>query len=298
MKNQNLSVPLAFVIVLFIWSTTPLAIKWSAADTPMFSVLIRMIIGALFSLVVLGLTTTTLPLKGKAIQLYVFNGLSIFFGMSLFYLAAQHIPSGWIAVIFGLSPLLTGIVSAFVEPETKLTRLRVTGILLGLSGLFLVFYTGLNVNEASLIGVVLSVIGTFSSSITSVITRQLVKPLKLSGMQITTGSLIVALPFFLLAAWLSPSSFDTQLSTQALWSTIYLGLIGTGVGFSLYYFLLKHTSAAHVSLIALVTPITALMLGSWLNAEPLIANVWIGAGLVSLGLILYQFKPRLGLRKL
>jgi len=194
--------------------------------------------------------------------------------------------------------LLTGLVSSFVEPENKLTSIRVLGILFGLTGLFLVFYTGLNVNEASLIGVIYSLIGTLLSSITSVITRQLVKPMQLSGMQVTTGSLIVALPFFALAAWLSPSSFDAQLSTRALWSTIYLGLIGTGVGFSLYYYLLKHTSATNVSLIALVTPITALILGSWLNAEPLIANVWIGAGLVCFGLILYEFKPKLGLRKL
>jgi len=298
MNRQNLSVPLAFISVLFIWSTTPLAIKWSAGDAPMTGALIRMIIGALFSLVVLGLSTTPLPLDAKAIRLYVFNGLSIYFGMSLFYLAALLVPSGWIAVLFGLSPLLTGLISSFVEPETKLTPIRLFGILLGFSGLYMVFAAGLNVAESSLLGVVYCLIGTLISSITSVTTRQLVKPLAISGMQITTGSLIVALPFFALSAWLSDSSLTVNLSVKALWSTIYLGLIGTGIGFSLYYFLLKRTSANRVSLIGLVTPITALIIGSWLNDEPLITNVWIGAGLVCLGLVLYEFKPKLGLRKL
>ena len=78
--------------------------------------------------------------------------------MSLFYLAAQHIPSGWIAVLFGLSPLLTGLFSAIVEPESKLTPIRIAGILLGFGGLYLVFSAGLNVAEASLLGIALTVL--------------------------------------------------------------------------------------------------------------------------------------------
>ena len=117
-------------------------------------------------------------------------------------------------------------------------------------------------------------------------------------MQITTGSIIVALPFFALTAWLSNPGLTTPLSSKALWSTLYLGLVGTGIGFTLYYFLLKRISANRVALITLVTPIAALVLGSWLNNEPLIAKVWFGAGLVCVGLLVYEFKPKLGLRKL
>ena len=298
MYSKKISIASAFVVVLIIWSSTPLAIQWSAADAPMTGVLIRMIVGVLFSLVILGLTTTALPLHAPAIRLYVFNGLSIFFSMSLFYLASQHIPSGWIAVLFGLSPLLTGLFSAMVEPETKLTFLRLCGIALGFSGLYLVFSAGLKVEDASLIGIVFSVIGTIISSATSVVVRQLVKPLTITGMQITTGSIIVTIPFFTLAAWLSPTGLNANLSHQALLSTLYLGLIGTGLGFSLYYYLLKHVSANRVSLITLVTPICALVLGSWLNNEPLVSKVWFGAGLVCVGLLIYEFKPKLGLRKL
>ena len=265
---KKLSIPLAFIAVLIIWSTTPLAIKWSATNAPMNSALVRMLIGSLFCLFVLGLTTSKLPLNSQSIRLYTFNGLSIFFGMSLFYLAAQHIPSGWIAVLFGLSPLLTGLFSAMVEPETKLTFSRLVGIMLGFCGLYLVFSAGLNVADASLIGVIYSLAATLISSATSVVTRQLVKPLNISGMQITSGSLIVALPLFALAALLSQPNADFAFSKKELWSTLYLGLIGTGVGFSLYYYLLKKITANRVALITLVTPICALMIGSWLNNEP------------------------------
>lgn len=297
MNTSKIKVALAFLAVLTIWSTTPLAIQWSSQGAPMTSALARMVIGVLFCFVSLGLMSSKLPMDAASRKVYVVGGLSIFGAMSLFYSAAQLIPSGWIAVLFGLSPLATGIFSAMVEPESKLTPSRIIGLLLGFGGLYMVFSAGLNVEDASVNGIILVVIALIISSATSVITRQLVKPLSITGMQITTGSLLVAIPFFMLAAWLTEPVFP-EFSNKALLSILYLGVIGSGVGFTMYYFLLKHTSANRVALTTLITPICALSLGSWLNNEPLVLEVWLGAGLVCIGLLLYEFKPKLGLRKL
>jgi len=294
---NKLQIPLAFITVLIIWSTTPMAIQWSSVDAPITSLVVRMIIGVMFCTAALGLMSSKLPMDTAARKVYVVGGLSIYGAMCLFYLAAQLIPSGWIAVLFGLSPIATGVFSSMVEPESKLTPSRVIGILLGIGGLYLVFSAGLKVEDASIKGIVLVLLAVLISSSTSVITRQLVKPLSLSGMQITTGSLIVTIPLFMLTAWLSEPNFQ-GFTNKAILSILYLGIIGSGVGFTLYYFLLKHTSANRVALITLVTPISALSLGSWLNNEPLVGEVWLGAAMVCIGLLLYEFKPKLGLRKL
>jgi len=298
MKLDKLGIPLAFIAVLIIWTTTPLAIKWSSVGAPLTSALFRMFIGVLFCGGLLGLMAAGLPMNKQARRVYLVSGTSIFLGMSLFYLAAQLIPSGWVAVIFGLSPIATGILSSFVEPNARLTLGRIVGLLLGLGGVFLVFSAGLKIEDASLEGVTLTLIGTLLSAASSVITRQLVKDLDISGMQITTGSLIVTIPFFAIAALLLEPNIGVDHSDRAIASTVYLGLIGTGAGFTLYYYLLKRISASRISLIALITPISALSVGSWLNNEPLVSEVWLGAGLVCIGLLLYEFKPRLGLRKL
>jgi drug/metabolite transporter (DMT)-like permease len=309
---STLAIPISFVLVLIIWTTTPLAIKWSSAGAPMTSALLRMLIGVTFCGSIVIFMSSKFRVDAAARKVYLVGGLSIFVCMSLFYAAAQLIPSGWIAVLFGLSPLTTGLFSALVEPETRLTPTRLFGLSLGLGGLYLVFSAGLNLADASIEGVILTLIAVLISSATSVITRQLVKDLDLPGMQITTGSLIVAIPFFVVAAvLLEPElslsfsfsftnlSFTSLNFTNRAWSAIlYLGLIGTGVGFTLYYYLLKHVSASRIALITLVTPISALSVGSWLNNEPLVPEVWMGAALVCIGLLLYEFKPKLGLRKL
>ncbi|MFT6408480.1 MAG: drug/metabolite transporter (DMT)-like permease [Arenicella sp.] len=298
LRLSRLAIPASFVLVLIIWTTTPLAIKWSSVGAPMTSALLRMLIGVVFCGSLVIFMSSKFRVDAAARKVYLVGGLSIFVCMSLFYAAAQLIPSGWIAVLFGLSPLATGLFSAIVEPETELTVARVSGLLLGLGGLYLVFSAGLNVADASIEGVAMTLIAVLISSATSVITRQLVKDLVIPGMQITTGSLIVAIPFFIVAVLLLEPGLNFNFSDKAWSAILYLGLIGTGVGFTLYYYLLKHVSASRIALITLVTPISALSVGSWLNNEPLVAEVWMGAALVCVGLLLYQFTPKLGLRKL
>lgn len=298
MNFEKLAIPLAVLTVIIVWSTTPLAIQWSSANAPMTSALLRMLIGVTVCAAAVLVLRQGLPTNAAALRIYLVGSLSTFCTMSLFYAAAQLIPSGWIAVLFGVSPLMTGAVSALVEPETRLTPSRIAGLLLGILGLYLVFSAGLKVEEASLAGVLLTLLATLISSVTSVISRQLVKDQTLSGMQITTGNLLFAMPLFLIAVFVIEPNATIDTSGRAVASLIYLGLIGTGVGFTLYYFLLKRVTANRLSLITLVTPVTGLCLSSWLNQEPIVAEVWFGAALVCIGLSLYEFKPRLGLRTL
>jgi len=293
------STALAFLCVIIIWSTTPLAIQWSSGNAPLTSLLIRMMIGMLFCLAVMGLMATRLPFDDHSRRLYVVGGLSIYLGMSLVYWSAQLMPSGWIAVIYGLSPLITGVISYFVEPDSRLTPIRIVGILLGFFGLYLVFNAGLALNENTIFGVSLLFISVLISASSSVLIRHLGHTTELQPMQTTTGSLIVALPCFALTAWILEPAGEVHFSTQNLLGILYLGLIGTGIGFTLYYYLLKKMPANQVALIMLITPITALLLGNLLNDEPVISKVWLGAGFVCVGLLLYQYKPKLGLfRKL
>lgn len=295
---KNLKIPIAFLTVIAIWTSTPLAIQWSSGGAPLTSVLLRMMIGIIFCLCMMAIMKTKLPFNADARKLYLVGGLSIYGSMALVYMAAQTIPSGWISIVFGLSPLITGVIAAFVEPSSRLTTVRIVGILLGLSGLVLVFQAGLTVSGDTIFGIAMLLISVFISAGSSVIIRQLSHNNTLLPMQTTVGSLFVAIPLFTVTALLFEPITEITYSSRALISILYLGLVGTGVGFTLYYYLLKNMAASKVAMIMLVTPITALLLGNLLNNEPVIREVWIGAILVCTGLLLYEHKPRFGLRKL
>jgi drug/metabolite transporter (DMT)-like permease len=76
---------------------------------------------------------------------------------------------------------------------------------------------------------------------------------------------------------------------RAAASIIYLGVVGSVLGFALYYHVLRHVEATRVALITLVTPVIALLLGKLLNNEPLQMEVWVGTAFILSGLLVFEY---------
>ena len=70
-----MSVPISYLSVILIWSTTPLAIQWSGNDVGFqFGVAARMTIGLIALLVLLHLMKIELPWHKKARRIYLISG--------------------------------------------------------------------------------------------------------------------------------------------------------------------------------------------------------------------------------
>lgn len=293
-----MSVPVAYLGVILIWSTTPLGIQWSAQGASFsFAVMARMLIGLAICLLLLRATRTAFPFTPAARQLYAISGLSMFVSMLLTYWGALHIPSGLISVIFGLSPLVTGVFAALWLSERMLTPLRLTGLVVALTGLWLIFgqpWPG-DDTQATL-GTVAVVAGMVTQTLGLVWIKRI--NLRASPLAITTGSLGVATPLFVLA-WLIADSarLPPDMTPRASAAIIYLGVLGSVVGFTLYYYIIKHLDAGRVALIMLLTPVTALLLGQTLNNEFIPAMGWAGIALIGTGLVLYEWQALRQLRQ-
>jgi len=285
------SVPAAYLAVIIIWSTTPLAIQWSGAGVGYeFGVAARMVIGLLALLLIVRMMGLALPWDVHARRVYLVSGLSIFIAMSLVYWSAQYIPSGWISVIFGLSPIITSSLATLILNENNLSGGRITGMLLGLLGLVIVFAEGLSLAGAAWMGVAGITAGTMSQSLGAVLLQKL--KTDIPAISITAGSLIVATPLFILNFALM-QSWPQDISTRTLLSIVYLAILGSAVGFPLYFYLLKKLNAERVAVIALITPVTALLVGALLNDEVISNRVWLGTSLIIAGLAVYEYGKHL-----
>ena len=150
-----MSVPAAYAGLIIIWSTTPLAIKWSSAGPGfLFGVMGRMILGVLVCLLLLKILKIRLPMQPNARRVYLFGGLSLYSAMLAIYWSIQYIPSGLVSVIFGLSPILTSVLASWWLQESRLTIVKIIGIALGISGLDLVFHSGLQISQQSIYGII------------------------------------------------------------------------------------------------------------------------------------------------
>jgi drug/metabolite transporter (DMT)-like permease len=285
-----MSVPAAYLGVILIWSTTPLAIQWSAQGAGFsFAVMARMLIGLAICLVLLRTSRTAFPFTPAARQLYAASGLSLFVSMLLTYWGALHIPSGLISVIFGLSPLVTGVFAALWLSERTLTPLRLAGLGLALAGLWFIFGQPWPGDGHATLGTLAAVAGMTVQALGLVWVKRL--NVRASALAITSGSLGVATPLFVLA-WLiaEAAHLPTEIAPRAGIAIVYLGILGSVVGFTLYYYVIKHLDAGRVALIMLVTPVSALLLGQTLNAEFIPARGWAGIALIGTGLLLYEWQ--------
>ena len=291
-----MSVPAAYLGVILIWSTTPLGIQWSAQGaTFSFAVMARMLIGLAICGVLLRATRTAFPFTAAARQLYLVSGLSIFVAMLLTYWGALHIPSGLISVIFGLSPLVTGVFAALWLSERTLTPLRLTGLALALGGLWFIFGQPWPGDGRATLGTAAVLAGMTAQALGLVWIKRL--NVRMSSLAITTGSLAVATPLFVLA-WVvaDAAQLPADITPRAGAAMVYLGVFGSVVGFTLYYYVIKHMDAGRVALITLITPVSALLLGQALNAEYIPGRGWVGIALIGAGLLLYEWQALAGLR--
>ncbi len=281
-----MSLPAAFASVILIWSTTPLAIKWSALGIgSSFAVFSRMAIGTLLCAVLLALLRVRFPLHRRAWQAYLVSGLSMFGAMALTYWSSQYVSSGMISVLFGLSPLLTSLAAAVWLKEEAITPSKLAGMLLGLCGLLLVFHGGLNTDAGWGIGALF--VAVLLQSLGLVWLKRIDDDSP--PLATTLGSLIVALPLFFAAWWLADGHVPAQLPQRAVAATVYLGVFGSVLGFALYYYMIKHMEAGRIALITFVTPVTALLLGHGLNNEAVLPQVWLGTACVLSGLCLHRW---------
>jgi drug/metabolite transporter (DMT)-like permease len=283
-----MSLPAALVSVILIWSTTPLAIKWSALGIGFsFAVFSRMAVGMLLCAVLLLLFRVPFPLHRRALQAYLAGGLSMFAAMALTYWSSQFVSSGMIAVLFGLSPLITSLGAALWLKEEALTAEKLVGMLLGVLGLLLVFRGGLGLAEGSALGLFTLFMAVVAQSLGLVWLKRIDDDSP--PLATTMGILLVSLPLFFLAWWMADGHVPEAVSGRSAAATLYLGTFGSVLGFALYYYLIKHMEAGRVALITLITPVLALLLGHALNDEAVLPQVWLGTASIVLGLCVHRW---------
>jgi len=284
---------MAYAGIIMIWSTTPLAVQWSSDGVGfVFGAGSRMVFGALLALGLAAMLGLGMQWHRRAVQAYVAAGLGIYGSMLAVYWGAQFIPSGWIAVIFGLTPVITGVMAAFWLQGESLTLRRLAGMLIGLAGLAVIFGSSVSLQADAWQGVAAVLFSAVIHSASAVWVKRI--RAELPAIVQTAGGLVVSAPLFLLTWLLTMSGLPHDVPARTVGSIAYLTLFGSVIGFAMYYYVLKHVEATRVALITLVTPVAALLIGSLLNGEAVTVDVVIGTLLIVSGLAVFEMGGGMG----
>ncbi len=282
---------LAYIGMILLWATTPLAIKWSVEGLGvMWSATLRMTIGFVCMMLIGFILTKRLVFSRAAVLTYAAVALQIYGAMSVVYWAAQFIPSGWISVISGLTPLVTALFAAIWLRERSLTTGKLLSYLFGMIGLSIMFGSAEKLNSQALLGIFGVLISISLQALSAIAIKRLHSTLP--ALTQVAGGLLFALPFYFVTWGVVDEQIPLQFTLVSVLSVLYLGVIATPVGFMLYYYLLSQHSATQVSLVTLLSPVLALWLGHRINGEPMTLSIIIGTTFILLALIAHNFFDR------
>jgi drug/metabolite transporter (DMT)-like permease len=278
-----------YAVLVLIWAATPLAIVWSVAEIhPMWVLIIRYFGACVIALALLKIMRDPLPFDKVSMQSYVAGSLNLIGAQLFIYLAANYLTSGLMALIFGFSPLIAGLIGHVILKTHKLVWLQWLGMAIAVAGLSYVFADSAD-SKVNPWGVVLMLISMVSYISSIFWVKQINAPLK--PMSQATGSLLLSALGSLLLIPFIWQHFPTEIpSTQAMIGFLFTMILSSIVAMLCYFWLIRRLAASTVSLSNVMTPVLALVLGATLNNEHISSNAFVGIVVVMLGIVMYFWK--------
>lgn len=284
---------MAYLVVIAVWSTTPLAIKWSSAGLhPLWGLALRICIATFCVVVLLKVWKHPIPLHRTALKSYLVGGLGLYGGLIFVYTGAAFVPSGLVSVLYGLSPIFSGVLAYYIIDDPPFSISKWLALLFSVIGLAVIFLDDVQLNDKLIFGVILVLISVLFFCLSGV----LIKKYQHDGHPLaqTTGSLLVCMPLFLLSASIVADDFNySDIKLTAKLSIIYLAVVGSIVGMLCYYYVINRMSPSSVALVTVITPVIALSLGVYLNGEVFSAWTYLGTLMILVGLMVFNWADRL-----
>jgi len=290
MKTVHL---LQLLLLSAIWGVSFLLIRIAGdAFPPLWVALLRCSTGTVFIWAVLLLGRRKLPPRSLLPWLLLVALFNNAIPFTFFAWGERTIPSSTAAVVNATTPIWTLLITLAVQ-RSHVTGRMIVGVLLSFAGVVLVVmgHAASETTNAGRSGLILGVGLVVSASLAYGIATVMAKT-KLRGldpMGLATTQLTLASLMLLPVALAGPHPAGVHWPAIAAIAT--LGLAGSGIAYLLYYNLLAHVSATHVTAVTYLLPIWGLFWG-WLAHEAIGWTAFAGVAVVVGGLVLLNWQKR------
>lgn len=287
---------LTYGLLVFIWATTPLAIVWSVSDLhPMWALVLRFFIALPLAIVVMFILKVRFPVDEVSILSYIAGSLSLIGSQIFTYAATAYLSSGLIALMFGLAPIMAGLIGRFGFQQ-KLALLQWLGMAVSIIGLGLICLSD-NQNHVQPLGIGLMIVSVFAYSLSIFLVKKI--NANIQAMAQATGSILVStLIAILVVPWIWQYAPTQMPSAKSLLALFYTVIMASLIAMFCYFKLVQNLKPTTLSLTTVMTPLLAILIGAFLNDEQLSVQVFVGASIVLFGLLLYFIKDLRAYRRM
>ena len=283
---------LVWLILCLIWGSTWIFIKIGLNDLPPITfAAARFVLAVALLLPFIRFRNLPIPRTASAWKLIAITGVLQFsINYSTVFWSEQYISSGLAAVLQAMITVFGLLLAWIFLPAEKITGLKIFAVCLGIVGVAVIFLEQLQVeNFMAFLGCVAIVVGAYAAAQASILIKA-----KAGGIHpavLLCAQMICGLPpiiVYALAREGDPLSLNW--SWTAIFSVLYLTVVGTIAAFWLYYWLLSRIESTKAMMISLVTPLIAVVIGAVVLGERLPPQTLFGGVLIlaSIGLIVFR----------
>ena len=278
------------------WGSSYLFIKIGVNEglEPFTLIMLRLLFGVLLIGGVVLAAREHLP---RGIGAYVRLSILAFFGIALPFTLityAEQLPeidSALAAVLTAPTPLFVVPFAALMLTDERISINKIIGVLVGFAGVaILVGFDPSQIGRGEFMGELALIAACVSYGFAGVFARKYLtgyRPMIPALFEVGIALVMVSVLAFAVE---NPVAQITSITLPALFSVVWLGLVGSGLAFIVFFRLINHWGATRTSLVAYVMPIWGIALGAVVLGEAISTGRLSGTALVIAGIALVNLK--------
>ena len=282
------------ILLAVIWGSSFFNIKIATYSyEPITLALVRVIFASIPLLIICKVRKIDIEAFGKNWNKYAIIGLcNISIPFVLIAIGTGKINSYLAAILMSTTPLSGSILAHIFTNNEKISFLKSVGILIGFSGIVLLFFDKVIINNENYLYALVTILGSTFYSVGGILTLRLKNKINENVTTSTTiWSVIFLLPFSLIieTPWNSTPTFASTLSL------LYLGVIATGLAWLIRFRILTVNGLVFQTQVAYLIPIFGIIFGYFLMDETITWRVLLSLVIILIGIYIFK-KNNMGIK--
>ena len=219
-------------------------------------------------------------------KLYALIGLcNITIPFILIAIGTSKINSYLAAMLMSTTPLSGSLLAHFFTKNEKISLLKSFGILIGFSGILILFLDKVIINESNYIYVLITILGSTFYSIGGILTLKLRNK---KNENVTTSTTLWSVIFLLPLAFILETPFNSSPTLDSTLSLFYLGVVATGLAWLIRFRILTVNGLVFQTQVAYLIPIFGIIFGYFLMDEIITWKVLVSLVVILLGIYIFK----------
>ncbi len=275
------------ILLSIIWGSSFFNIKIATYSyDPITLALVRVIFASIPLLLICKLRKIKIEAFTENWKWYALIGLfNIAIPFVLIAIGTAKINSYLAAILMSTTPLSGSVLAHFFTKNEKLSFYKSTGVLIGFSGIILLFFDKVIINSENYIYALITILGSTFYCIGGLLTLKLKNK---KNENVTTSTTLWSVLFLLPFSLILESPWNSEPTIASTMSLLYLGVIATGFAWLIRFRILTVNGLVFQTQVAYLIPIFGIIFGYFLMNEIITWRVLVSLVIILIGIYIFK----------